>query len=317
MKVFLTGAAGFIGFHTALALLREGHHVFGYDSVNDYYDPHYKLKRLDILNSHSQFTFQKGLLEDEQSLTKCYRQFDPSHVIHLAAQAGVRYSLTNPKVYIQSNIVGFQNILELVRESKPENFIYASSSSVYGSNKELPFHEEQNVCNPISLYAATKSSNELAAKTYGHLFEVKNTGLRFFTVYGPYGRPDMALFLFTKNILKGEKISLFNHGNMVRDFTYIEDIVDGILKATKKPQINKIYNLGRGKKETLSDYVAHLEKYLGMKAERELLPMQAGDVMETSADVTKAKKELGYNPKTNIEEGIPHFVNWYKEQHKV
>lgn len=315
MKVFLTGAAGFIGFHTALTLLKQGHEVCGYDSVNDYYDPTYKIRRLDGLHDFQGFSFQKGLLENADLLSTSYRKCAPTHVLHLAAQAGVRYSLEHPHAYIQSNIVGFQNILELVRHSRPENFVYASSSSVYGGNKEFPFRESQNVSNPISLYAATKIANELVAKTYGHLYGIQSTGLRFFTVYGPHGRPDMALFKFTRNMLKSEPIQIFNHGNMIRDFTYIDDIVAGILSALSRPQMNKIYNLGRGKKELLSDMIVMLEESLGVKAVKEFLPIQPGDVEETFADTSLAQVELGYSPTVNIEVGIPRFVQWYREHH--
>lgn len=315
MKVFLTGAAGFIGFHTALALLKKGHEVFGYDAVNNYYDPKYKENRLSLLHDFDRFTFRKGLLENEALLSESYRNFEPSHVLHLAAQAGVRYSLEHPHAYIQSNVVGFQNIIELVRHSQPEHFVYASSSSVYGGNKEFPFHEKQNVSHPISLYAATKLANELVARTYGHLYGIKNTGLRFFTVYGPHGRPDMALFKFAHRMLKGEAIEIYNYGNMIRDFTYIDDIVDGVLSALSHPQMNKVYNLGRGKKELLKDMIAMLEKALGVDAKKEFLPIQPGDVEETFADTSAAREDLGYKPTVNLEQGIPQFVRWYQEAH--
>jgi UDP-glucuronate 4-epimerase len=315
MKVFLTGAAGFIGYHTSLALLQAGHEVHGYDSVNDYYDPHYKQVRLEKLKDFSKFSFTKGLLEDQKLLAQAYQSFEPSHVIHLAAQAGVRYSIENPLAYIHTNIVGFQHMIELVRHHKPINFVYASSSSVYGGNKILPFSESQEVANPVSLYAATKISNEMVAKSYGNLYGIPSTGLRFFTVYGPYGRPDMALFSFADKILKSEEIPVFNHGQMGRDFTFIDDIVAGVLASLHKPQMNKIYNLGRGKKENLLRMVELLEQSLGKQSKRLLLPMQLGDVEETLADISKAKDELGYQPSTSIDEGIPRFVNWYTGHH--
>ena len=312
VKVFLTGAAGFIGFHTAKALLDQGHQVVGYDSVNSYYDPFYKELRLEVLAKYPRFQFHRNLLEEEEALTQAYEAFAPTHVIHLAAQAGVRYSLENPKAYVSSNLVGFQNILELVRKHRPQNFVYASSSSVYGSNKKRPFSEQDETSSPISLYAATKLSNELVVKSYGHLYQLPNTGLRFFTVYGPYGRPDMALFQFADGIRAGKKIPVFNQGQMNRDFTYIDDIVQGILAATGKPEINQIYNLARGKTERLLHMIELLENALGKKSEKEFLPLQPGDVVETFADISKAQAGLGYHPTTSIDQGIPHFVNWYR-----
>ena len=317
MKVLLTGVAGFIGFHTAKTLLQQGHQVLGYDSVNDYYDPALKRSRLALLQQHTSFQFVQGELEDREYLTASWKKFQPSHIIHLAAQAGVRYSVTHPHTYISSNIVGFQNILELVRETKPEHFVYASSSSVYGSNKELPFSESQHVEHPISLYAMTKLANELAARTYAHLYNIPATGLRFFTVYGPYGRPDMAMFSFCEKILRNEKIPVFNHGKMFRDFTYIDDIVDGILRALAKPERDAVYNLGRGKQEKLLKMIEIIETCLQTKAELDLLPLQAGDVESTSADIRLAQKNLGYAPKVTIEEGIPQFIHWYRTVYRA
>ncbi len=317
MKVFLTGAAGFIGYHTTLSLLESGHEVCGYDSVNDYYDVFYKNIRLEKLKTYKNFSFTKGLLEDVELLSKTYKDFGPTHLIHLAAQAGVRYSIENPQAYVSSNLVGFQNIIELARHTRNlENFVYASSSSVYGMNKVLPFSEKQEVSSPMSLYAATKIANELVAKTYSHLYQLPSTGLRFFTVYGPYGRPDMALFLFTKKILEEVEIPVFNFGKMTRDFTFVEDIVKGVLGALKKPQLGEVYNLGRGKQEPLIHMIELIEKSLGKTAKKKMMPIQAGDVEITSADISKAQKDLGYQPTVSIDEGIPRFIEWYKKVHK-
>ena len=313
MKIFLSGAAGFIGYHTAKRLLQEGHEVLGYDSVNDYYDPKYKEARLGQLKSFNSFQFVRGSLEDAELLGSSYRSFGPSHVINLAAQAGVRYSIENPKIYIRSNIIGFQNIIELVRESKPENFVYASSSSVYGKNEKLPFSEADEVRSPKSLYAATKIANELVATSYGNLFEIASTGLRFFTVYGPYGRPDMAMFIFSEHMRNGTPLPLFNAGLMKRDFTYVDDIVSGVVASLENAQMNAVYNLGRGKGENLLDMVKILGEALGYDYCFDEMPMQAGDVKETLADISKAKKELGYDPKTDISKGIPQFAEWYND----
>jgi UDP-glucuronate 4-epimerase len=312
MKVLVTGAAGFIGFHTSRRLLEAGHQVLGYDSVNDYYDPRFKELRLKVLRGYGDFSFVKGLLEDNHVLEGAWKKFAPSHVIHLAAQAGVRYSIENPMAYVNSNLVGFQNVVELVRHTKPEHFIYASSSSVYGGNKELPFSETQDVSNPISLYAATKLSNELVAKSYANLFDMPSTGLRFFTVYGPFGRPDMAMFKFAEAMRAGRKLPVFNSGHMVRDFTYIDDVVAGIMGALGRTERGQVYNLGRGNREILLDMIRILEKELGLKAELEMLPMQPGDVEETSADITRARKNFGYDPQINIDVGIKHFAEWYR-----
>ncbi len=313
MRVFVTGAVGFIGFHTAKKLLDEGASVHGYDNINDYYDPYYKDIRLEVLKSYDKFSFTKGNLADNPTLSNAWKKFEPSHALNLAAQAGVRYSIENPMAYVESNLVGFQNVIELVRETKPENFAYASSSSVYGSNKELPFSEKHHVENPISLYAATKLENELVAKAYGHLFELPTTGLRFFTVYGPYGRPDMAMFKFAEAMRHGKKLPVFGEGKMGRDFTFIEDIVAGTIAALKKPQISQVYNLGRGKRENLLDMIKILEGEIGKPADLDLMPMQPGDVRETTADISKAKEDLGYDPQTDISEGIPQFAKWYLE----
>jgi UDP-glucuronate 4-epimerase len=315
MKVFITGAAGFIGFHTAKTLLKQGHEVFGYDSINDYYDPKYKHIRLSALQDYPGFQFKQGLLEDAPLLASVYRAFDPEVVIHLAAQAGVRYSILNPSAYIQSNLVGFQNIIELARNSRPKNFVYASSSSVYGGNKDLPFRESHNVSNPISLYAATKLANEHVAKAYGNLFQLPSTGLRFFTVYGPYGRPDMAMFKFAVAMKAGQPIEVFNHGKMVRDFTFIDDIVSGILSAANNPEVGQVFNLGNGSPVLLLDMIRCLEQSTGFKADLKMMPIQLGDVEATLADISKAKKLLGYSPKTSVAQGIESFARWFAGLH--
>lgn len=315
MKVLVTGAAGFIGFHTSEFLLKQGHEVFGYDSVNDYYDPRYKNARLDVLRKYSNFKFERGLLEDIDLLKKAWRSFAPTHVIHLAAQAGVRFSLENPMAYINSNVVGFQNIIDLARAHTPENFVYASSSSVYGGNKELPFSEKQNINNPISLYAATKASNELVATTYGNLYGLPSTGLRFFTVYGPIARPDMAMFKFADLMRQGKKLPVYNHGEMRRDFTYVDDIVQGIVSCIVRPEMNQVYNLGKGHSENLMDMIRILEECLSIRAELELMPIQLGDVPATHADISKAVLNIGYQPKTSLAVGVPKFAEWYKQAH--
>jgi UDP-glucuronate 4-epimerase len=315
VRVFLTGAAGFIGYHTAVRLLRAGHKVMGFDSINDYYDVRLKYARLDELRKMQGFDFIKGDLIDPAALRKAYEGFGPDHVIHLAAQAGVRYSIENPKAYIDSNVVGFQNMIELVREHRPQNFLYASSSSVYGGNKKLPFSEADDTSNPISLYAATKMSNELVAKCYSHLYEIPSVGLRFFTVYGPIARPDMAIFKFAELMRQGKKIPVYNQGKMIRDWTFVDDIVDGILASLAKPERGEVYNLGKGMPDMLSDMIGLLEEYLGMKAQMELLPMQMGDVEATHADVSKAHRSFGYQPKVSLKVGLAKFCDWYLSCH--
>lgn len=311
MRVLVTGAAGFIGYHSSRKLLDAGHEVFGFDNLNDYYSPAFKQARLDILRRYDRFLFARGDIGDEAALTKAWKSFQPDTVLHLAAQAGVRYSIENPKAYVHANLIGFQNVIELVRETHPNNFVYASSSSVYGGNERLPFRETDDVSKPISLYASTKIANELVARTYGHLFKVPTTGLRFFTVYGPYGRPDMALFKFAKAIRAGEPIDVYNNGRMVRDFTYVDDIVAGVMACLAKPQIGQVYNLGRGHQVDLLRMIEILEQRLGKKAIRRMLPMQAGDVEATLSDVSKARADLGYDPKVTIEEGVSRFVDWF------
>ena len=325
MKVIVTGAAGFIGFHVSNALMARGDTVVGIDNINDYYDVNLKHARLDILNAQDGFEFHKADLSDADAINKIFDDAKADKIIHLAAQAGVRYSIKNPHAYIQSNIVGHLNILEACRHSKTiQNCVYASSSSVYGMNDKKPFSTDDFVDNPISLYAATKKSDELMSYCYSHLYDIPLTGLRFFTVYGAYGRPDMAYFSFTKDILEGRTIKVFNHGQMKRDFTYIDDIVAGILGALDNPPAkdekgvaHKIYNLGNNQSETLGDFIETIEGALGQVADKEMLPMQDGDVVETFADITESQKDLGYSPSTPISEGIPKFVEWYRDFYKV
>ncbi len=330
MAILLTGAAGFIGFHLTQRLIKEGHEIIGLDNINDYYDVTLKYDRLKQLEGEKNFTFIKCTLEDRPAMEKVFKEQEFSTVIHLAAQAGVRYSLENPHAYVDSNIVGFINILEGCRHKKVDHLIYASSSSVYGGNTQKPFSVRHNVDHPLSLYAASKKANELMAHTYSHLYGLPTTGLRFFTVYGPWGRPDMALFIFTKAILNGETIKVFNNGKMKRDFTYIKDIVEGITRLLdKKPEPKpagedynpepgsstapyKIYNIGNNKPEELMDFISVLEKALGREAKKEFLPLQPGDVGETYADVDELIRDVGFRPDTTIEEGIGHFVDWYK-----
>lgn len=336
MKILVTGTAGFIGFHLAQALLARGDEVVGLDSINDYYDQRVKFGRLQaagiaqaeinegqLLRSTTQpgYRFVKLQLEDRAALEQLFATEKFDAVCNLAAQAGVRYSLQNPQAYIDANIVGFLNILECCRHHGVKNLSYASSSSVYGLNETLPFSTTQNVDHPISLYAASKKSNELMAHTYSHLFGIRTTGLRFFTVYGPWGRPDMALFLFTKAALAGEPIKVFNNGDMKRDFTYIDDIVDGVLRALDRPATgtppHAIYNLGNNKAEKLTDFIAEIEKALGIKAEMKMEPMQPGDVPITYADITASQNALGFEPSTPISVGVPKFVDWFKDYYRA
>jgi UDP-glucuronate 4-epimerase len=320
-KTYLvTGAAGFIGYHLSKSILEQGGSVAGYDNMNDYYDPALKQARVDILEQHTGFKFYKADLVDKQSLEAVFSSDKPQIVVNLAAQAGVRYSIENPDAYIQANLIGFANILEMCRHHKVEHLLYASSSSVYGSNKKLPFSTEDRVDNPISLYAATKKSNELLAHTYSHLFNLPTTGLRFFTVYGPYGRPDMAAFLFLKAIIKGEPIKVYNYGNMRRDFTYVDDIINGILLTIQRSAAlhpteggapYHVYNIGNNRPEKLMDFIGYLEKYAGKKAEVQMLPLQPGDVMETYADIDDLARDTGFAPKTALSQGLKNFVEWY------
>lgn len=330
MRVLVTGAAGFIGSHLSHRLLERGDEVLGYDNLNDYYDPSLKDARLARLLPERGFRFVRGALEDRTALEAAFDDFRPQRVVNLAAQAGVRYSLENPHAYIDSNIVGFTNILEACRHRGIEHLVYASSSSVYGANRKLPFAVEDSVDHPVSLYAATKKANELMAHTYSHLFALPTTGLRFFTVYGPWGRPDMALFLFTRNILAGTPIDVFNHGHHTRDFTYIDDIVEGVIRTLDtvpgadpaydplRPNPGsssapyRVYNIGNHQPVQLLRYIEVLEDCLGRKAEKRLLPMQPGDVPDTEADVEALRRDTGYSPSTPIETGIRRFVDWYR-----
>ena len=332
MKILVTGAAGFIGFHTCLKLVKQGHEVYGIDNINDYYDPKLKYARLkelgfnegksklfknELKSSKFQFLrFSRIDLIDNQSIDYLFKKEEFEVVCNLAAQAGVRYSIENPKAYIESNISGFFNILEGCRNNKVKHLVYASSSSVYGENKKVPFETKDNVDHPISLYAATKKSNELMAHSYGHLYSFKTTGLRFFTVYGPWGRPDMAYYLFAEAILNNKPIKVFNNGEMERDFTYIDDVVKGITKVTEKNICNrehyKIYNIGNNKTESLEDFIAIIEVAIGKKAILEMHPMQKGDVPRTFACIDDLVSDYDYSPNTNIKKGLKSFVNWYK-----
>ncbi|MGK0498681.1 MAG: UDP-glucuronate 4-epimerase [Oceanicoccus sp.] len=335
MKILITGTAGFIGSTLAERLLARGDEIIGIDNLNDYYDVQLKKDRLAKLTSHANFTDIRVNLEDAADIQQVFAEHKPERVVNLAAQAGVRYSLENPQAYIDANITGFLNILEGCRHHDVKHLVYASSSSVYGANTAMPFSVHNNVDHPVSLYAASKKSNELMAHTYSHLFNIPTTGLRFFTVYGPWGRPDMALFLFTRKILAGEPIDVFNYGNHRRDFTYIDDIVEGVTRtldsvaapnpdwdgdspdpATSKAPY-KLYNIGSNRPCELLRYIEILEDCLGKKAEKNLLPLQPGDVPDTYADVDALIKDVDYKPETPIELGVQRFVEWYKEYYKV
>lgn len=318
--VFITGAAGFIGFHLARRLLSLGAAVVGLDNLNDYYDVSLKESRLAILEKEPKFTFVKGDLADEACVERIFADFHPDIVVNLAAQAGVRYSIDHPRSYIQSNIVGFFNILEACRHHPVEHLLFASSSSVYGMQRKTPFATTDNVDHPISLYAATKKSDELMAYTYSHLYSIPATGLRFFTVYGPFGRPDMAYFKFTNKIVRGEPIQIYNNGDMYRDFTYIDDIVRGVENMLcNPPKPNdmgdryKVYNIGNNKPEKLMDFIRTLEEAIGQEAQKEYLPMQPGDVYQTYADVSDLIRDFDFKPDTSIKEGLGCFAKWYKE----
>jgi len=323
--IFLvTGAAGFIGFHTCLRLLKRDNQVIGVDVVNDYYDPALKEARLQILMKEPSFTFYRDDVADRDAMEKIAGLHpDITCIIHLAAQAGVRYSLANPYAYVHSNINGQIVMLEMARHLKQcAHFVYASSSSVYGANEKLPFSVEDRVDHPVSLYAATKRSGELMAYSYSHLFQIPTTGLRFFTVYGPWGRPDMSPFLFVRAIIEGKEIHVFNQGDMRRDFTYIDDIVDGVLAVSETAPVGRgvryaIYNIGNHRSESLMRFIRLIEKSLGMEARISYKPMQPGDVKETYADIEPIHREFGFNPVVNIDEGIPQFVKWYREFYQV
>jgi UDP-glucuronate 4-epimerase len=335
VNILVTGAAGFIGSALTLRLLERGDLVHGIDNLNDYYDVSLKKARLERLTTREKFSFEKLDIADQAGMESLFARRKFYAVVNLAAQAGVRYSLENPHIYIQSNVVGFCNLLEGCRHSGVGHMVFASSSSVYGANTKLPFSEHDNIDHPLSLYAATKKANELMAHTYAHLYGLPSTGLRFFTVYGPWGRPDMALFKFTKNILEGKPIPVFNNGNMVRDFTYIDDIVEGVVRVIDRPAQPdpswngtapdparskapyRIYNIGNNQPVQLMRYIEVLEQCLKKKAQFEMLPMQPGDVPATMADVSALQADLGYRPMTKVEDGIPRFVEWYRSYYRV
>lgn len=313
MKTYLvTGAAGFIGFHVSRALLERGDRVIGLDNLNDYYDVSLKEARLLQLEDYRQFIFYKEDLANLEGLTRVFVEKNIQVVCNMAAQAGVRYSLINPFAYQNSNMEGFLNIIHLSQEHQVENFVYASSSSVYGNNKKVPFSVQDRVDHPISLYAASKKANELIAHTYSHLYGLPCSGLRLFTVYGPWGRPDMALFIFTRAIIERQPIEVYNYGKMKRDFTYIDDVVQGVVASMDRPVPYAIYNLGNSRTVDLLYFIECIERALGKKAEKKLLPMQPGDVIETYADISESQRDLGFQPTTKIEEGIEHFISWYK-----
>ncbi|MDL2316260.1 NAD-dependent epimerase [Desulfovibrio sp. OttesenSCG-928-A18] len=335
MHILVTGAAGFIGFHSCKLFASQGFKVVGIDNLNDYYSPQLKLDRLQELSSFSNFIFKKVDLADKEAMENLFAEFGFSHVLNLAAQAGVRYSLQNPQSYVQSNLVGFANLLECCRQHKVQHLLFASSSSVYGLNTQMPFSTAQNVDHPVSLYAASKKSNELMAHAYSHLFSLPCTGLRYFTVYGPWGRPDMALYIFTKAILAGEAIPVFNNGQLMRDFTHIDDIVESTARLLwQPPERNEqwdaqhpdpasssapfaVYNIGNNTPVSIAEFIATLEEALGQKARINYLPMQAGDVPATYADIAPLAAAVGFTPKTSLRDGIRQFVNWYKEYHNV
>ena len=312
MNILITGAAGFIGYHLCKRLLDEDYNILGIDNLNNYYNSALKIKRLNRLKQYKNFKFEKIDISNKKMISPVFNKFKPKKVINLAAQAGVRYSIENPYAYLDSNLVGFLNIIELCRENKTEGFIYASSSSVYGENEKIPFSIKDRVDKPISLYAASKKANELIAYSYSHLYGLHTTGLRFFTVYGPWGRPDMAYYIFTKKILNNEPISVYNHGNMKRDFTFIDDIINGTKAAINKNYKQEIFNLGNNKSVNLLDFISIIENELNKKAIINFKPMQSGDVKETFADITESKEKLGFEPKITIKEGISKFVEWYK-----
>ncbi len=336
MTILITGSAGFIGFHLSKKLLEKGYDVIGYDNLNKYYDPSLKCARLEELNKisstgSSEFIFVKGDLENKELLNDTFKVYKPQKVVNLAAQAGVRYSIKNPSSYINSNLVGFGNILEECRNNEIKHLIYASSSSVYGGNENMPFSEKDGVDHPVSLYAASKKANELMAHSYSHLYRLPTTGLRFFTVYGPWGRPDMALFLFTSAILNNKPVQIYNNGNMIRDFTYIDDIIESLIRVIDKPATSDkdfdksnpnpakswapylIFNIGNSEPIELMKYIAAIEDSLGIKAKKKFLPMQPGDVLGTSADTSALEEWISFKPKTSIETGVKKFVKWYRE----
>jgi len=328
MNILVTGAAGFIGYHVARALLERGESVIGIDNLNPYYDPRLKEDRLAELRKleTGAFRFEKVDFSDAEALDRALAGAEFDRIVHLGAQAGVRYSLENPRAYIAANVMGHLNLLEIARARAVSNFVYASSSSVYGGNSDLPFRVEDRVDRPVSLYAATKRADELMSETFAHLYRIPMTGLRFFTVYGPWGRPDMALWIFTQKILAGEPIDVFNHGEMRRDFTYIDDIVSGVVASLDRPPVDdgapkaggsiaphRLYNLGNNRSEELTKVIALIEQACGRKAQLRLCPIQPGDVPETYADIGAAQRDLGFDPRTSIEAGIPRFLSWYED----
>jgi UDP-glucuronate 4-epimerase len=333
--VLVTGAAGFIGFHVAERLLAAGERVVGLDDLNDYYDPTLKQARLDRLTPHARFGFERVDVSDRAAMPEVFRRHRPARVIHLAAQAGVRYSLENPHAYVDANLVGFVNVLEGCRHHGVEHLVFASSSSVYGANTRLPFSVHDNVDHPLSLYAATKKANELMAHTYAHLYGLPSTGLRFFTVYGPWGRPDMALFLFTKAILEDRPIDVFNEGRMQRDFTYVDDVVEGVVRVLARPPAPvpdwsgdrpdpgtsrapyRLYNIGNDRPVELLTYIEVLEACLGRKAKKNLLPLQPGDVPITQAEIDDLARDFAYRPRTTVQEGVARFVEWYRAYYRI
>ena len=312
-KFIITGSSGFIGMSLCLKLLSKGHQVLGIDNMNDYYSIALKEARLENLLKYENFNFRNENILDLRMMEKIFKEFSPSKVINLAAQAGVRYSLKNPHVYINSNVNGFMNILECCRIYKVQTLVYASSSSVYGGNIKTPFSEKDRVDSPVSIYASTKKMNELMAYTYSHLYNLRTTGLRFFTVYGPWGRPDMAIYTFVNKIIKSEKITVFNHGDMGRDFTYIDDIINGVLSSIDKNYFCEVFNLGNSKPENIMSMIKILESILNTKAKIDFDDMQLGDVPITFADITLAKEKLDYQPKTSLDEGALKFINWFKD----
>ncbi len=339
-NILITGAAGFIGYHLASCLLKEGENIIGIDNLNNYYDPSLKNARLNNLNllakkSTSKFNFIKGDISNKDFLEETFKKYTPNLVVNLAAQAGVRYSISNPSAYIESNLVGFANIIENCRNHKVDHLVYASSSSVYGGNTKLPFSEKDSVNHPISLYAATKRANELIAHSYSHLYDLPATGLRFFTVYGPFGRPDMALFLFTKAIIEGKKINIFNNGEMIRDFTYVDDIVESLKRviykpATKNIEFNtdipdpstsfakhRVFNIGNSKPVRLMEFIENIENCLGIEAKKNYMPMQPGDVSATAAETETLESWINFKPNTTVKEGVKNFIGWYKEFYKI
>tara|TARA_Y100001978_G_C23675039_1_gene425898 strand:- start:564 stop:1586 length:1023 start_codon:yes stop_codon:yes gene_type:complete len=340
MTTLITGAAGFIGFHLCKRILEDGQNLVGFDNLNSYYDPKLKISRLRELEKISKrtgnkFTFIKGDLHNNEEIKDIFRISSPTKVVNLAAQAGVRYSIENPSAYIDTNLVGFANILEACRHNKIEHLVYASSSSVYGGNTNMPFSEKNSVNHPVSLYAATKKSNELMAHAYSHLYSIPSTGLRFFTVYGPWGRPDMALFLFTKSILEKEPIKVFNNGEMMRDFTFIDDVIESLVRVLNKPATpknnfntyepdpscswapHKVFNIGNSTPTPLLEYIEAIENELGTKGEKVLLPMQQGDVAATESDSSELQKWINFKPNTPIKDGIKKFIQWYRDFYEI